>query len=379
MTTTQISAEHFQTILEAIRMTNAHLEDFTVFRNKVLEAIQSAIRIDTANFFLFDKNMIPYDPVGMNIAEKYLHLYIDHFFRFNHFDPTYGCVKARPAIADNSLLPFSEFKKSYFYNEFLTTHNVHRQMVLYLQSERELLGFIGIHRSDEKAGFKDWEVAIAEQMSPLLSQSLEKAKYFQKSKSDQYYFQTILNRTTTGVLLISSDLKPLFTNRMAGELFNRMKRQGVTFYNFGDQSQCIPLFAFQECNKLKRRLVENHNPLMPLTIQKNIKLSPQDVYAFTIELLDQPAPGIPTPFFMLSIEKRAVEGSRINEGKLRKEYDLTKREVELIHLLFKGLKNQEIAELLCIAEGTVKNHLRNIYEKIGVTTRTSLIYEVLSL
>lgn len=376
---TQISAKHLQTILEVIHTANAHLEELDTFRCKVLEAIQNTIRIDSASFFLFDENMTPSNPVAFNIREKYLHLYMDHFFRFNHFDPTHGCVKAKPAVTDSNLLPFSEFKKSYFYNEFLKTHNVHRQMVLYLQSNRKLLGFIGIHRSDERAGFKDWELAIAETMSPLLSQSLEKAQVFQKTRSDQIYFETILNRTTVGVLLVSYDLEPLFTNNMAKELFRRMKRNGVAFRSSGDKSQCIPLFASEGCAKLKSRLIQNPYPLTPPTMQKSIKLSSDDSFTFTIELLDQPAPGISTPFFLVTIDKEVVEGNRINEHKLKNDYGFTKREIELVHFLFKGLKNQEIAELLCITEGTVKNHLRNIFEKMGVTTRTSLIYEVLSL
>ncbi|MGD9212931.1 MAG: GAF domain-containing protein, partial [Desulfobacteraceae bacterium] len=203
---TLISANHLQTILEVIHSANAHLEEFNTFRTEVLEAIRNIIQIDTANFFLFDENMVPYDPVALNIAEKYLHLYTDHFHRFNHFDPTYGCIKNRPAVTDNNLLPFSVFKKSYFYNEFLKVHNVHRQMVLYLQSEQKLLGFIGVHRSDENAEFKDWELAVAEKMAPLLSQSLEKAQFFQKTKSDQVYFQAILNRTNAGVMLVGFDL-----------------------------------------------------------------------------------------------------------------------------------------------------------------------------
>lgn len=377
----QISAKHLQTILEVIHTANAHLEEFDTFRSKVLEAIQNTIRIDSASFFLFDENMTPSDPVAFNIREKYLHLYMDHFFRFNHFDPTHGCVKARPAVADSNLLPFSEFKKSYFYNEFLKTHNVHRQLVLYLQSNHKLLGFIGIHRSDEKAGFKDWELAIAETMSPLLSQSLEKAQVFQRTKSDQVYFQTILNRTAVGVLLVSFNLEPLFTNRMAKELFVRMKRNGVSFQSSGGKSQCIPLFALEGCATLKNRLIQNPNPLTPPTMQKMIKLSSNESFTFTIELLDQPVPGIPTPFFLVTIdkEKEVVEANRINDRKLKNDYGFTKREIELVHFLFKGLKNQEIAELLGITEGTVKNHLRNIFEKIGVRTRTSLIYEVLSL
>jgi len=52
---------------------------------------------------------------------------------------------------------------------------------------------------------------------------------------------------------------------------------------------------------------------------------------------------------------------------------LTNREREIISLVSQGLKNQQIADRLFISEGTVRNHLTAIYEKLGVTDRFGLI------
>jgi two-component system nitrate/nitrite response regulator NarL len=52
---------------------------------------------------------------------------------------------------------------------------------------------------------------------------------------------------------------------------------------------------------------------------------------------------------------------------------LTARELEIVRLAAEGLRNREIAERLTITEGTVKIHLHNIYEKLGVTGRSQLI------
>ena len=51
---------------------------------------------------------------------------------------------------------------------------------------------------------------------------------------------------------------------------------------------------------------------------------------------------------------------------------LTARELEIVKQVATGLRNQEIAKRLFISEGTVKMHLHNIYQKIGLDSRFKL-------
>ncbi|MEV0702192.1 response regulator transcription factor [Saccharopolyspora sp. NPDC050389] len=56
---------------------------------------------------------------------------------------------------------------------------------------------------------------------------------------------------------------------------------------------------------------------------------------------------------------------------------LTKREREVLDQLVRGHSNREIARSLGISERTVKNHLRNIFTKLGVGDRTSAVVKAL--
>jgi len=53
---------------------------------------------------------------------------------------------------------------------------------------------------------------------------------------------------------------------------------------------------------------------------------------------------------------------------------LTVREIEVVRLVAQGHSNRDIAAALSIAEGTVKIHLHNIYEKLNVSRRTELVH-----
>ena len=52
---------------------------------------------------------------------------------------------------------------------------------------------------------------------------------------------------------------------------------------------------------------------------------------------------------------------------------LTPRELEIVRMVSRGLRNREIAQQLAISEGTVKIHLHNIYEKLGIGGRVELL------
>lgn len=63
----------------------------------------------------------------------------------------------------------------------------------------------------------------------------------------------------------------------------------------------------------------------------------------------------------------------VEAGCIEASCHLTERESEVLHLMANGLANSQIADTLAIAEGTVKNHLVNIYQKLGVHSRAEAV------
>jgi two-component system nitrate/nitrite response regulator NarL len=56
----------------------------------------------------------------------------------------------------------------------------------------------------------------------------------------------------------------------------------------------------------------------------------------------------------------------------RKNFGLTRRELEIIGVILGGYSNADIARQFAISEKTVKHHLTNIFDKIGVSNRLEL-------
>jgi DNA-binding NarL/FixJ family response regulator len=53
--------------------------------------------------------------------------------------------------------------------------------------------------------------------------------------------------------------------------------------------------------------------------------------------------------------------------------ELTAREFEVLKLIVNGQSNKQIGDNLGISEGTVKSHVNNILDKLGVTDRTQAV------
>ena len=58
---------------------------------------------------------------------------------------------------------------------------------------------------------------------------------------------------------------------------------------------------------------------------------------------------------------------------------LTKREKEVFNLLITNLTTREIASKLNISEKTVRNHISNVMQKLGVKGRSQAVVELLKL
>ncbi len=108
-----------------------------------------------------------------------------------------------------------------------------------------------------------------------------------------------------------------------------------------------------------------------------LKVQPSTVLIATIEYLARPAGEIiatstaavaqmtKVPSFPLALSDNPCQ-AKWPEG-------LTERERDVIRLISQGLSNKDIADRLCISSITVRHHLTNIFDKLGVSNRQKLL------
>ena len=94
-----------------------------------------------------------------------------------------------------------------------------------------------------------------------------------------------------------------------------------------------------------------------------LKEQPQDLL---VRQLKQMAEGIPA--LSPSVARRIMEHFK-RTGPAAPEDDLTGREREVLGLIGRGLRNGEVAEALGISENTVAGYIKDIYRKLGISSR----------
>ena len=78
-----------------------------------------------------------------------------------------------------------------------------------------------------------------------------------------------------------------------------------------------------------------------------------------------------------SIAKNVLTLFKKHIPQQNEDFLLTQREQEILHLLVEGIDNQSIADKLFISVQTVRNHIRHIYEKLQVHTKSQAVVKAI--
>jgi DNA-binding CsgD family transcriptional regulator len=369
--------ENLTAALEIIRVANLQL-DADQLRKDAIKAIHKAFKSHSCNFFLIDQHSKLIDPIGVNLEQHYLSIYQSHFFRFNPFDPINLQRPSKATLTDEELFSLPDFLKTEYFNDFLKPQEVYRQMVVYLRSRGKLLGFIGLHRRKNSAGFGKREVTIGELIAPHLTSALEKAEMFRFVKEKEGLFRAVCDNTSVGMVILDASMRAIYANEKAVEICARITREGFQLSQQAGECVPLPAFLYDDCAELARNLRDFPNTLKPLNKERTIANSSTGKCVVRCEVLHRNLEDNKSQPFLITIQEisdiRGIGGERLKE-----EFCLSKREIEIVKYIFKGFTNSEIGKMLYISEGTVKNHMKKIFEKMGVQNRTSLIYEALAV
>jgi DNA-binding CsgD family transcriptional regulator len=188
-------------------------------------------------------------------------------------------------------------------------------------------------------------------------QDITLPQYHSEDKNEIINF--ILDTLPVGVVVFNRKIEIIYNNKQAS-LF-------LTRFEIPEEIPCVGRRIFDALDREKFR------ELFPgeITITKKFEGSPSNwIFKFAI-------PANTHSIIVLSISEDKIS-NKLNVNEIRQQYRLTRREIDILRRVLDGLKNIEISKDLEIVEQTVKDHLSNIYMKIGVAGRFDLIRALIS-
>ena len=154
--------------------------------------------------------------------------------------------------------------------------------------------------------------------------------------------------------------------------------RAVALHKLGERVQAAQ--TLNEALKLARLgnvirpLIEAREGLSPIFAEGSSQWLEQEGVAWALENVNRNGNQVQGGVLSTSKgEARSVHKGVALSVSQSKGPELTRREKEILQLLAIGLSNQEMAEKLFIAEGTLKRHVANLYQKLGVHNRAQAI------
>lgn len=308
--------------------------------------------------------------ISLGIKEEFVLLFRKYF---DQMSPFHGQVFAFPetVVTNEQFISVEDLVQTRYYQKFFRPQSILHQMMIFLKLPRRLLGGVYLFRSEDSRNFSEFERRGAQLMVPYLTGVLEKTLL-----ADQVTeLKSILNATVKdlpyeGVIVLNEYFDPIYVSENASVMLNRIYAVQQKKKSW-QEGVVLPENLILQCQRLREstggRDESQTAPKFELVTCGKVQLS------FCVRLIRH---GEKSPLFLICFNE---SGPISSVSEQLKRIGFTSREVEVVFLVYQGMKNADIAKTLFISEHTVENHLKTIYKKMGVKNRTALIYRLIDV
>jgi DNA-binding CsgD family transcriptional regulator len=258
-----------------------------------------------------------------------------------------------------------------FYNEFLKPQSIYHIMTIGLEKanmpRRVPGGMIGLHRPRGKKPFSEADITRVEALLPHFTMALQRVQIIDMTLERESILDVLAKEPPLrGIMILERDGAPTYVDAGICGLLGLRKPPDTSLPT--TLARDLPRGIRQACEALQG--AGSGAEAADKTLHLQLTQPNGDSLACSIHSRMGDAR---RPHFIVCFRHPSQDPA----AAVAKKFDLTAREVEVAHLVVKGLTNPQIARLLHISVRTVQNHLRSIYGKVDVNNRTSLATHML--
>jgi DNA-binding CsgD family transcriptional regulator len=359
-------------------------------KQETLGLLKAVIPFNSAVFF--DVNPATLEFTGAfldNLDRDFLLLYFQKFYKRGDAAICLREFLKNEYVSDRSceLVGLKPYTASQFYKELLSRYHCHYFLATSFSVNQECLGYLILWRTQTERNFLEKHPEIMRTIAPTISQGLKNRKpdnppapADQPISEERRLLEIVNRRSPPGVLILDRHKNILYKNEEAQTILYLLSKSWM----HPEQSENgHPGMLPTEILKLSDKLWETSSvhstdeteqiPCVTSTVSFG-----SEIYSLRALLLDTSTEFKNRSPIIVLIENISP-AQRLDLEKARDRYHLTFKEKEVVELLFQGFTNKEVAKELCIGAYTLKDHLRNIRQKMGVFTRTGILSKIIQL
>jgi DNA-binding CsgD family transcriptional regulator len=380
---TRLTGKDYRDILNLVYLAN-RCEDIESFINTLFPSIMQVFHAECATFQLIkgypqhteivESRSFRTDSHNLYEDKFYPILYKDSFYQYSPLLKQ-AISSPKTILKFGDSLSFRDWERSDFYNNFMLPQHLYWELFLTLRWKNKLEGMVTLWRSKKQPDYEDREVVKAAMLASHFGVAVHNICLLSQINKRKNHSLSADEANSEGLLWLDHKFTPSFFNAEARniclQLLNRMP------YNTSDLEKGafpIPSWIIKDCSDLLDLLKAEEQPI----------LSPKERTVFTgsgkkfrieCSLIWKADQINSMPNFMVTLSDLSDEKKL--ETTLQARFQLSRRELDVIHYLTRGLSDDEIGEKLYISKQTVHTHIKNIYKKLGVKSRIELYRRVI--
>lgn len=350
-------------------------KDFNNFHNNVLFGMEEFFGFSLTVYTYFNKDskgeLYVEDIVSNNVADEGLIRYKQQTFRGDLF--VQQIDRNRHDVFYKNLVKISDldYSETFYdsdYGKYLKDINTPYQVILRsTRSRRYPSHVLCVFKTGEEGDFTEYELELLEKIGNSFDRSVELYEQYHKNMQYRGFAEEISSAFGHALAILDEKESLIFKS----EDFEKSMTEC-----FGVQTDYTYISEIKKC--LSEQSEKSFRQLMSCETfaVRNFKIS---IWPYSCS-----EGCYREKFYFLLIHNDnackhpgKMRSNFFKENEIMKQWKFTTRENEVAQCIMHGKSNDEISEMLCINNSTVKFHIQNIYRKLDVDNRNAAIIKLI--
>lgn len=342
---------------EIVRLCHAGLASRTL-RLEILKRLRLVIPIDVSFFTTADPATLLFTGAVVDeMLERVTPQFIEHEFLRDDVNKFAWLARSATPVGGLMLATQGQLKESSRYREVLAPLALGDELRAALITDGACWGFLCLHREQSSPQFTPAEVAFIGRLTPHIAEGLRTALLLGDTMGDTLGSDTA---DEPGLLLLADDLSVVAITPVAERWLAEIAEMSRP------TTLALPSAVAAVVARLQE--IERNTEVYPaLPPKARVKTASGKWLALHASRLSGPKAQSQIAV-IFEVARPAEIASLIVQA-----YDLSKRESEIMQCVLRGDSTREMSGAYHISVNTVQDHLKSIFEKVGVRSRRELV------